>query len=248
MLGPSDVAASPAANWKRIGKTPVNHRGFSFGRSYHNMLRFCEPGLSSRTPGCSGFTNDKTLYREQNEREVEMWPWIEPANFVVQLVIAAGLIWYTCETWKIRKASQEQIATSQEQNEIMQKPCLVPLVKERGGLSIERDVLKDHPYPEQRVLNPSVAGSVRLRNIGNGPAFNIRYEAQLQEQEGCRKGALPYIAKGETESTYLSASISNEGRGAVRLKLSYESLSGRSYESEMSIKEWDAVVTCYQFR
>ena len=45
--------------------------------------------------------------------------------------------------------------------------------------------------------------SVQLRNIGNGPAFNIRYEAQFEEREGGPKGALPYLAKGETESTYL---------------------------------------------
>ncbi|MDE2758649.1 MAG: hypothetical protein OXI92_19120 [Acidobacteriota bacterium] len=163
------------------------------------------------------------------------------AHLGVQILIFFGLIWYAYETLKIRKISQEQ-------NEIMQEPRLVPLVKERADSSLERDVLKDRLYPEQRVLDPSVTGSVRLCNIGNGPAFNVRYEAQFQNREGWPKGALPYIAKGETESTYLSASISNEGWGAVRLKLSYESLSGRSYESEMSIKGSDAVVTDYQFR
>ena len=47
---------------------------------------------------------------------------IEPEVFI-QCLILLGLIWYACETLKLRKASQEQ-------NEIMQKPCLVPLIRE----------------------------------------------------------------------------------------------------------------------
>ena len=129
----------------------------------------------------------------------------------------------------------------------MQKPCLVPVAKRRGQSSVEREALKGHARSEEGVLDADVAGDVQLRNIGNGPAFNIRYEAQFQEREGCPKGALPYIPKGGTESISLSASISN-GWGNVRLKLSYESLSGRRYESEISITEWDGVVSDWQFR
>ena len=127
----------------------------------------------------------------------------------------------------------------------MQKPCLVPSVKQRTISSVNQDILKDRRYPEERILD-DVAGNVCLCNIGNGPAFNVRYEAQNQKQNVC-SGALPYIPKGGTESISRRASISN-GSEKVRLKLSYESLSGRSYESEMSIKEWDAVVSDGQFR
>ncbi len=169
-----------------------------------------------------------------------MCDWIVLAGLGVQILIFLGLIWYACETLKIR-------ITSQQQNEIMQKPCLVPLLKERAASSVEQDALKGRPYPQQRVLDSSVAGAVKLRNIGNGPALNIRYEAQLQKQNACLKGALTYIPKDGEESTDLSASISNAW-GAVRLKLSYESLSGRSYKSEMSITGWDGVVTDYKFR
>ena len=176
------------------------------------------------------------------------------ANLGVQILIFLGLIWYAFETRKIRKASHKQIDTShkqidisQEQNETMQKPCLVPSVKQRANSSVNQDVLKDRRYPDERVINPDVAGNVRLCNIGNGPAFNVHYEAQIQKRDVCLTGALPYIPKGGTESIGLSASISN-GLGNVRLKLSYESLSGQSYESEMSVKEWDAVVSDWQFR
>ena len=164
---------------------------------------------------------------------------IEPA-VLIQIVIAVGLGVYAWDTRKLRKSAQEQ-------NEIMQKPCLVPVTKRRGQASIEQDILKDRQYPNERVLDPDVPGDVQLRNIGNGPAFNVRYEAQLQKQNGCLTGALPYIPKEGTESIFLGASISN-ARGNVKLKLSYESLSGRSYESEMSIKEWDAVVSDWIFR
>ncbi len=173
-----------------------------------------------------------------------MFEWLykllEPA-VLIQIVIAVGLGIYAWDTRKIRK-------TSQQQNEIMQRPCLVPLVTLREDSSVNQDVLKGRPYPEQKVLDPGVTDSVKLRNIGNGPALKIRYEAQIQKKGvRCGGGILPYISKDEPESINLSPYISNQW-GTVKLKLSYESLSGQSYESEMSIKESDAVVTDFKFR
>ena len=180
---------------------------------------------------------DKNLYREQNEREVEMWPWIEPANFVVQLVIAAGLIWYTCETWKIRKASQEQIATSQEQNEIMQKPCLVPSVRVRDDCDTAAENLSGNLYPGYRVVeNEPCTGHVALRNIGSGAAFKHPATRQVQSPKGIKKdhlsGYLPYIRRQGKESILLVASnlISEYPDKDVVLKLSYENLGGHRYD------------------
>ena len=124
------------------------------------------------------------------------------AHLVVQMLIFAGLIWYACETRKIRKTSQEQVETSQkqieisqEQNETMQRPCLVPLVQKRDDLDTAFESMRPNSHPGYRVVVNGPSDRVELKNIGCGPAFNIRYE--LQSPEGVRTnhsgGYLPYL-------------------------------------------------------
>ena len=183
------------------------------------------------------------------------------AHLVVQMLILAGLIWYACETRKIRKTSQEQVETSQKQVEIsqdqyeaMQKPCLVALVQERDDRTLDLPVesMKPNSHPAYRVVVNGPSERVELRNIGSGPAFNIQYE--LQSPEGvtktCSGGYLPYLLEGSepiwlTANTLLSTDADN-----VVLKLSYESLSGIGYESAVHIRDSRSgpVVTCYQFQ
>ena len=121
---------------------------------------------------------------------------MEVAGLVVQVLILFGLIWYAYETREIRKTSQKQIETSQkqteishEQNEIMQKPCLVPLIQENES-RVDATL-----WLNERVLlgTSGNTGYVVLHNIGNGPAFNIRYGVQEQSSDGF----LPYITQQE---------------------------------------------------
>ena len=185
-----------------------------------------------------------------------MCDWIALAGLVVQILIFSGLIWYAYETQEIRKTSQEQIATSQEQieisqeqNEIMQKPCLVPSVQENES-RVDATL-----WSNERVLlgTSGNTGCVVLQNIGHSPSFNIQYGIQGKNPEGF----LPYILKQGKERTTLSLNqlrdwfCSNQDEEEVKLSLSYDSLSGRRYESTIIIREGlrpNLVVTKCQFK
>ena len=180
-----------------------------------------------------------------------MYEWLhkllEPAVFI-QCLIFVGLVVYACETWKIRR-------TSQEQNETMQKPCLVPSVQERDDFDTAVENLSGNPHPGYRIVyDESDTGHVMLHNIGSGPAFNVKHE--VQSPRGVKKdhlsGYLPYIRREGKESILLVASnlVPENPDNDVVFKLSYKSLGGRRYESEICIKNRQnkPIVTCYQFR
>ena len=184
------------------------------------------------------------------------------AHLVVQILILAGLIWYACETWKIRKTSQQQVETSQrqigisqEQNETMQKPCLVLSVRKRKDMDTATDALSGNPYPEQKVPDgqQSGTGHVELHNIGAGPAFNIKYEVLTQgKPKKFMSGSLPHISNGKKAPVFLieDSFSSSDQHEEVELRVLYESLSGIRYESALHIRESRSgpVVTCYEFR
>lgn len=159
---------------------------------------------------------------------------IEPA-VLVQWLILLGLILYALETWRLRKSAQEQ-------NEIMQKPCLVLLVRGREDIDINTDAVAGIPHPGERILDDQWSGTfhVALHNIGDGPAFNIEYEIQKEEQMtgSTGQGYLPYIRQGGKESVnQVTATLdSGDQEKEVGFKLSYESRIGRRYESEIRIQ------------
>lgn len=165
----------------------------------------------------------------------------EPEVFI-QCLIFLGLIWYACETLKLRKASREQ-------NEIMQKPCIVPLVRENESR------VSALLWSNERILDGTSGdmGFVVLNNVGNSPAFNVRYGIQGEDSAGL----LPYILKPGKERTTLSLGQlrewfeRNQNEEEVKLTLSYDSLSGRSYESKIHIREGvdsELVVCKFQIR
>ena len=170
--------------------------------------------------------------------------WLEPA-VLIQILIAGGLVFYALDTRRLRKASQEQ-------NELMQKPCLVPVLQERKHIvGPAWDAEIGIKYPDHR----SIAFShVELKNIGDGAAFNIQYEIQKREPRSLSKGSLLYIEKGHKASTRLMVDDfeTSSEQEDVSLKLSYESLSGRRYENVMSTRqlgeeEKETLVTKCQF-
>ena len=173
--------------------------------------------------------------------------WLEPA-VLIQIVIAVGLGVYAWDTRKLRKSSQRQNEISQELNEAMQKPCLVPLVQKNES-RVDATL-----WLNERILRGTSGntGDVVFHNIGNGPAFNIRYG--VQEQTG--DGFLPYILPQEKEPAtlplnHLRSLLSNQDEEELSLLLSYESLSGRRHQSTLLIREGlDSmlVVTDCQFR
>lgn len=174
---------------------------------------------------------------------------MELAHLFVQILIFLGLVYYARETLKIRKVSQEQ-------NEITQRPCLVPLSEQRDFTSA---VLSGSSYDTgERVLagvgpnSGSDGNNVGLRNIGNGHAFNVRYEVQHQGMTKVSRedSYLPYVLRQEPERIYLSLNSLREYEDS-ELTLSYESLGRRRYESKIRIErdyEQQLVLTDFQFK
>ena len=97
--------------------------------------------------------------------------WLPTASFAVEVLILAGLTWYAVETYRLRKASQEQL-------EALHRPCLTILTTARRA---EDAVLRMNGIEGGMVVQPR-AGDVVLQNIGTGPAFNIRYKFNCGER------------------------------------------------------------------
>lgn len=167
---------------------------------------------------------------------------IDAAGLGVQIIIAVLLCKYAWDTFKLRKAAQEQ-------NEIMQTPCLVPVVRENesrtSALLWSNDWLLDG--------TSGSTGFVLLHNIGNSPAFNIRYGIHGQDPDGF----LPYVLKQGKERTTLPLNklrdefSSNQDEEEVIISLSYESLGGRRYKANIYIREGlpgELVVSNCQFQ
>jgi hypothetical protein len=169
-----------------------------------------------------------------------MCHWIPSANLFIQLLILVFLIWYACETYRLRKASQEQI-------EALQKPCLTVATTARD---YDEAILEINGAVGGMVLAPR-EGSVQLRNIGAGPAFNIRYKFNCldqPQQDGAvvvePSGYLPYITAGDKFAMQVTRGILQLHE--YQLVALYDSLSGRRYETKITIN--NLVLTTVQFR
>ncbi len=155
--------------------------------------------------------------------------WIEPA-VLIQCLILLGLIWYACETWKLRRASQEQI-------EVMEKPCVVPsfLVRPEwvGG-----EVSHETTYQGVMIFGPTV----QILNIGKATAFDIEFEIQKHEEtKVSRKGYLPFLPHGKDAFIRIKRDelVTSKEQMDITLKLSYVSQSGKSYTSSTTVRPND---------
>lgn len=176
---------------------------------------------------------------------------IEPEVFI-QFLIFLGLIWYACETLKLRKASQDQ-------NELKQKPCLLPVGKQRDDDDIKSTLFQARDKsvgikPEQIEIAYSANGHASLQNVGYGTAFDVEWEIQKREPaKQFKTGRCLFIPKGQRVTTNLVKDefyTSNQTED-VKLKLSYKSLSGRRYENLMPIRQdnkSETIVVECQFR
>ena len=97
---------------------------------------------------------------------------------IVQTLGVIGLAIYCCETYRIRKASQDQVTASQrliqaamDQVEGLSKPCIAFSAQLRDGADA---ILEMHGAVGNLIVLPD-GGSYVIHNIGNGPALNLRY-------------------------------------------------------------------------
>jgi len=149
-------------------------------------------------------------------------------NLIIQLLLLVVVLWYTCETSKIRKASHKQVAASQEQIEALHKPCLTIATT---GRNAEDVILKMDDLAGTMVVR-SIGSDVGLQNIGTGPAFNVRYEFILNGRPSI-DAYVPYIACGGPITIPLA--VETLRLHECEAVISYESVSGRSYTSTIKI-------------
>jgi hypothetical protein len=137
----------------------------------------------------------------------------------VLLVTLLVVIWYTVETHRVASAAVEQAESTH-------KPFIVPIpIPEYSG------------EIEEMAEDKLGKVTLRLKNIGTGPALNIRYHVFPDARAAGTLDDAPFVrplAQGEEFDTGFPV---RELRDPASFKATYESLSGRKYQSRVAILE-----------
>jgi hypothetical protein len=165
--------------------------------------------------------------------------WLDYWNAGIQVLLLAGLVWYTVETRRIRRISQKQVALSQDQVEATLRSCIslstAPREFDEAILAMnETDSTVIVRYPE---------GVVQIENIGVGLATNIRYEFRpLQPHESTHAHPSGYVAgiprDGMFRIPVARALIVGHDYECL---FEYESVSHRRYRTKVMLN--DLVIT-----
>jgi hypothetical protein len=146
-------------------------------------------------------------------------------SFGIQCLLFGGLVWYTVETWRIRRTAQEQVETSL-------KPCLTLSAREREA----QDAVLEIGGTDSAQVVYTENGRLRFINVGLGPAFNISYAFTPEDVEASRarpKGYLIHILLKEASPIPVAAELLRGN--AWKLEVFYDSLSGRRYLTRIGI-------------
>jgi len=151
--------------------------------------------------------------------------WIAVAGIIVQVLLFAGLVWYSIETWKIRITSQAQL-------EALHAPCMTFKATPRD----EGEAILEMNEARGAMVFDFIAGSAVLMNIGTGPAVNISYvftpldEGNIMQTDGY----VPFLPAHASASIPVSrTSLVNSNYSCVIL---YESLSQTHYSTTVTIR------------
>jgi hypothetical protein len=175
---------------------------------------------------------------------------IQVLTLVVQSLGILGLFIYCIETYKIRKASQNQVETSQkliqasmDQVEGLSKPCVIFWAELRDGADA---ILEMHGAAGNLVARPD-QGSYVIHNIGNGAALNLRYymsrnNPDLDMPNARRWRYLPAVLATARATLVETLGGYNAEHEAT---FEYESLGGRKYRSIIALNHH--VITAFRF-
>jgi hypothetical protein len=172
-----------------------------------------------------------------------MRDWLDYWNAFIQVLLLGGLVWYTVETWRIRRTSQKQIALSQDQVEGTLRPCIslstAPREFEAAILAMDET--------DSTVIVRCPEGVVQIENIGVGPAINIRYEFRpLQPHESTHANPKGYVAgipkDGTSRIPVARALIVGHN---YECQFEYESVSHRRYRTKVTLN--NLVITNMRF-
>jgi hypothetical protein len=114
----------------------------------------------------------------------------------------AGLTWYAIETWKLRKAAQEQVESAI-------KPCVL--------------FLENPPAPGE--VGGFDSKHLLIKNVGNGPAINVRWK--LNNQTKWLESAALETGTARESPLYLK-SVINQGK----IECMFDSINGITYITE----------------
>lgn len=170
---------------------------------------------------------------------------IQLTMLAVQVAGVIGLAYYCVQTYKIRKASQDQVGASQkliraamDQVEGSLKPCITfaAQLREHGDavLSVHGAVGNLTVLPDQ--------GSYVIHNIGSGAALNIRYSFTRPNGADPHWRYVPTtLATGRTTLVESVRLLDNEHIATFE----YESIGGRKYRSTIGLNR--LVIIAFRF-
>lgn len=143
------------------------------------------------------------------------------AGVVIVLLTASlvgATVWYVRLTHKIARASIEQ-------SEAQQKPCLILRATRRDDM----DAILDPPMAA--VVED---GTLRLMNIGNGPAIHVEFDFRRIQQNRLvsSRGMIPNLDRGAQWDTPLATGLLTAEN--PRLIVTYGSLSGTQYRTRIT--------------
>jgi hypothetical protein len=170
---------------------------------------------------------------------------IQLMMLIVQTLGAIGLFVYCIETYRIRKASQDQVTASQElikaamdQVEGPLKPCITFAARLRDGTDA---ILEMHGAVGNLIVDPD-QGNYVIRNIGNGAALNLRYFFTRPDVRNPDWRYVPIVLATGRATLVETLGFYNTEHEAT---FEYDSIGGRKYRSTMSLNRH--VITAFKF-
>jgi hypothetical protein len=166
----------------------------------------------------------------------------------VGLITFGVLVWYAMETYKLRKAAEEQVKISQDvinaamdQVEGLSKPCLAFLGVLRDGA----DTILDMHGATGNITAAAYDGRYVIQNIGNGVALNVQYHFPRLSDDPARPRSFRYIPNlMATEKRTLVETLTGYNQ-IHEVILDYESIGGRRYRSTLVLNH--NVITSFLF-
>ncbi len=183
-----------------------------------------------------GAQTERLGYPPEEKRTVN--DCIQASMLGVQVVGLIGLFWYVTETMKIRKAAQQQLATSFDlikaatnQVEGMSKPCLTLWGDLRDGADA---ILEMHGAAGNVVARPD-QGSYVVQNIGNGVALNVRYHFTRSNDNPDHSRDQRYVPNILATARVTLVETLGGYNAEHEVTFDYESIGGRKYRTTIQL-------------
>jgi hypothetical protein len=152
----------------------------------------------------------------------------------VQVLALIGLAFYCCETYKIRKASIDQI-------ESQAKPCITFWAQLRDGADV---ILAMHGATGNLIAQPD-GGSYVIQNLGNGLALNLRYRITRKVSGREVNDEWRYIPTTASMARARLVETLGGYNAEHEATFEYESIGSRKYRSTITLNHH--VITSFKF-